>query len=271
MTKKLLQFALLGLATIFCSAQNNPPTVSYSFLTHGVGAQSGYQMDIHTGVTNQLLSWVQVGSTTPTGCSVQVDSSPDGTTWTAGGIIAAQPCNTNGVTSLVTGIAAYYARISFTGITAGQVFATYTGSLGSLTQSRAISIGPTGSGTATLTASSTFFWSLGGQVNPILATEPQIEAPVPVSGTFCGLHVAASTNPPYTVAFTLRTGTNGSMSSTPLTCTLPTSGNKYCDDTADTATATEGAGNVMDMQVTTGAGTAAAQGYWVTVKVCGAS
>ncbi|HXM22560.1 MAG TPA: hypothetical protein VN948_14990 [Terriglobales bacterium] len=68
-----------------------------------------------------------------------------------------------------------------------------------------------------------------------------------------------------------RTGTNASMSNTTLTCTLPTSGNLFCDDTAHTATATEGVGNVMDLSVLTGAGTAAARGYWATVKICSAN
>src|SRR4029077_15996842 len=135
---------------------------------------------------------------------------------------------------------------------------------------------PSGSSTSgvSLTAgSSTLFQGLGTGVwtNSGCSTEAQCEVPVPASGTFCGLDVVTDSLPPYTVTVTLRTGTNGSMNPTSLSCQLMTSGNLYCEDISHTATATEGGGNVMDLLVATGSGTASTRRYYASVKICSAN
>jgi len=116
--------------------QSPPPSaIAKTYITSGTGEQptaptsvsSQYVVDIHSGYTTHSLAWVAITNTTVTGCSVQVDGSPDGVNWTAGGIISSQSCNSNGaLSSPITGTAFAYAYIHVTAITAGQVAITYT-------------------------------------------------------------------------------------------------------------------------------------------------
>lgn len=127
--KKILCALLLMVSSALAQNPNPQPTsgISVVYVTIGTGAQTSKVIDIHAGFTSHSLSWQPVSNnTTVTGCSVQVDSSPDGVNWTAGGIIAAQNCNAAGLVS-VGSIAASFARINVTGITAGTVSVTYTG------------------------------------------------------------------------------------------------------------------------------------------------
>jgi len=140
----------------------------------------------------------------------------------------------------------------------------------------AVTVIPSGTSTSGISlpaASSTLFQGMGTGVWTAsgCSTEAQCEVPVPASGTFCGLNVVTDSLPPYTVTVTLRTGTNGSMSPTSLSCQLPTMTNTYCDDVAHTATAIEGGGNVMDLGIVTGSGTASTRRYYASVKICGAN
>lgn len=127
--KKLLLCILL-LSAAFATAQTFTPTapnpVVVAFTTSGTGAQLGPVIDIHNGYTTHGLSWAPLTTTTVTGCTVQVDSSPDGVTWSAGGIIGSQACTTAGIATAVTAKAAAWARINVTAITAGQVSVSYT-------------------------------------------------------------------------------------------------------------------------------------------------
>jgi len=59
------------------------------------------------------LSWTVSGTVST--CTVAIDSSPDGTTWTPGGIIAGQTCTTNG-SSAVTSASAVWIRVNMTAI-----------------------------------------------------------------------------------------------------------------------------------------------------------
>jgi hypothetical protein len=123
-------FLILVLSAVFATAQTFTPTapnpVTVAFATSGTGAQIGPVIDIHNGYTSHGLSWEPLTTTTVTGCTVQVDSSPDGVTWSAGGIVASQPCTAAGIATAVTGKAAAWARINVTAITAGQIAVSYT-------------------------------------------------------------------------------------------------------------------------------------------------
>lgn len=71
------------------------------------------------------ISWTKTG--TVTGCTIAVDSSPDNSTWTAGGIITGQTCTTNGQ-SAVTAASANYIRLNMTAFTGtGSVLIVYKG------------------------------------------------------------------------------------------------------------------------------------------------
>lgn len=128
MKRILLSFVLL--VAVFATAQTFTPVapnpVVVAFSTSGTGAQIGPVIDIHNGYTSHGLSWAPLTTTTVTGCTVQVDSSPDGVTWAAGGIVGSQACTTAGIATAVTGKAAAWARINVTAITAGQISVSYT-------------------------------------------------------------------------------------------------------------------------------------------------
>jgi hypothetical protein len=135
--KQLHKILCLLLFSLLATAQQLPTVphvIVKTYITTGTGAQpttptgptSPGVVDIHSGYTTHGLSWEPVTTTSVTGCLAQVDSSPDGVTWTAGGIIPSAACNTAGIGTVVTGVAAQYAWIHVTTITAGQVAITYT-------------------------------------------------------------------------------------------------------------------------------------------------
>jgi len=82
-------------------------------------------VNISNGFIWHQLSFVQLGGTTVTGCAVQIDSSPDQTTITSGGILPSTSCNAFATVSNQSAVGAAWARIHFTGLTAGTVIATY--------------------------------------------------------------------------------------------------------------------------------------------------
>lgn len=55
-----------------------------------------------TGIQFHQLVWTVTGSVT--GCTVTLDSSPDGSTWTVGGTISSQTCTANGSSTIVSQI-----------------------------------------------------------------------------------------------------------------------------------------------------------------------
>lgn len=68
------------------------------------------------------ISWTG----TPTTCQVSIDSSPDGTTWTVGGILAAQTCTAAG-NSAVTSGSANFVRVNVSTLSVSSVTITYKG------------------------------------------------------------------------------------------------------------------------------------------------
>jgi hypothetical protein len=93
----------------------NPPIVqSYSLST------TGAQGDINETtipVNTHVLSWRPVGTVTT--CTVSVDSSPDGVTWTAGGVIAGQTCTSPGEIVTPQATTTNHARVNLTILTGG--------------------------------------------------------------------------------------------------------------------------------------------------------
>lgn len=78
-----------------------------------------------SGVLYHQISWVVNG--TVSACSVQVDSSSDGVSWTAGGAVASTTCTSSGA-SAVGNAVTNYIRIVFTAFTGtGTVSASYSG------------------------------------------------------------------------------------------------------------------------------------------------
>src|SRR5271169_4342416 len=69
-----------------------------SFSTSAVAAGNGQPL-IGSGVTWHQLTWNALG--TVSGCTVAVDSSADGVSWTPGGVIAGQTCTSNGQSTAV--------------------------------------------------------------------------------------------------------------------------------------------------------------------------
>ena len=140
--KVLLCLVLLsGLAL----AQQNALVVQQQFSAAGTSAWFPV-----AGYTNFTLTWSQVGSTTVTGCAVQVDSSPIASgSGTAGGLVTSQSCNSGGTTT-VTSVAASYGRINVTAITAGTIKITFSAVNGALSKG-----GGTYTGTAPIVVAGT--------------------------------------------------------------------------------------------------------------------
>ena len=79
----------------------------------------------NTGIAYHKLTWSVQGTITV--CTVALDSSADGVTWTAGGVIAGQTCTTNG-SSAVVNVIANFIRINMTALTgSGLVSVTWNG------------------------------------------------------------------------------------------------------------------------------------------------
>lgn len=72
---------------------------------------------INTGIGFHKLTW-NVVSGSPAACTVALDSSVDGVTWTAGGVITGQTCTANGASAIVN-LVVNYVRINMTALSAG--------------------------------------------------------------------------------------------------------------------------------------------------------
>lgn len=110
----LCAVAMLGLAL---SAQGQ--AVSYVYQTpvtifSATGTGGGFRI-VTTGAAFHQLVWNIVGGTL-SACQVQVDSSADGSSWTAGGVIATTLCTSNG-TALSASTVVNYVRINVTSLT----------------------------------------------------------------------------------------------------------------------------------------------------------
>src|SRR6185312_15882338 len=103
---------LLLLFPLWCSAQTYNSFQENVFTTTG----SGKAIFQNTTSTYHQLSWTRIGTVTT--CTVAVDSSVDGSSWSAGGIITGQDCSI-GSASAIVNAAAKYVRVTLTVLTGG--------------------------------------------------------------------------------------------------------------------------------------------------------
>ena len=120
----LLIAAALFLSPLVGRAQTTDGLITNKFLAASAGG--GINL-LNTGIAYHELTWHVVGSAS--GCTVALDSSADGITWSAGGAITGQTCTSNGNSSVVN-VVANYVRINMTALTisaGGYVNVTWTG------------------------------------------------------------------------------------------------------------------------------------------------
>jgi hypothetical protein len=103
-------FACLVLA-VHAVAQYGGGSLSASFTATGSSTTMNL---VSSGIAFHQITWTVSGS--PSACTLTVDSSSDGSSWTAGGLITSQSCLVNGQSTVYAGVAAY-----------GRVTATITG------------------------------------------------------------------------------------------------------------------------------------------------
>jgi hypothetical protein len=93
------------------SAQNFTYNANFVYARADVGAK----IPANTAISQWALSWSPQG--TLTSCSIQIDTSSDGITWTTGGLVGSTPCTTSS-TLRIKGLPAltgpYYLRINVT-------------------------------------------------------------------------------------------------------------------------------------------------------------
>jgi hypothetical protein len=103
-----------------------------------------------TAIAFHQLTWVKTGTVST--CTVALDTSADGITWSAGGAIAGQTCTSNGQ-SVITGSIANYVRMNVTTLTGGgTINVTWTGYTATPGGSITFAGAPTGSCSAAQTA-----------------------------------------------------------------------------------------------------------------------
>ena len=118
---KIRYLLLLFALTLPALAQQNALTVQHDYSAAGSAAWLPI-----AGYTSHTLTWSQVGSTTVTGCAVQVDgNSVNSGSGSAGGVVPSQSATTNG-TITTTATSFSYARVTVTGCTAGTIRVTYS-------------------------------------------------------------------------------------------------------------------------------------------------
>jgi trimeric autotransporter adhesin len=111
--KKLLMSLIFGLLTLSCAYDANAQQGVHSHRFTIAGPDTAINL-VNTAIAYHKLTWSVSG--TVSACTVALDSSPDGTTWTAGGVITGQTCTSNG-SSAVVNMAVNYVRIDMTALT----------------------------------------------------------------------------------------------------------------------------------------------------------
>jgi hypothetical protein len=108
--KKLLMGLVFSLLTLVpCYAQQGVRSHRFTI----AGPDSSINL-INTAIAFHKLTWNVSG--TASVCTVALDTSSNGTTWSAGGAIAGQTCTSNG-TSSTANVSANYVRINMTALT----------------------------------------------------------------------------------------------------------------------------------------------------------
>jgi len=126
--KPLIALAVFLFAFPALEAQQTKSILSQTFTSAQAGASSSIGSSL---ITSHRVSWIPVG--TVNSCTIAVDSSTDGNTWVAGGIIGNQNCTTPGMSASSSTIIANFMRMNVTVLAGGgSVVATYEGVGGTL-------------------------------------------------------------------------------------------------------------------------------------------
>jgi hypothetical protein len=155
---KSLKFYVFGLIAMLC-------------MPYAINAQQGTRVhrftiagpDAAINLTNTSIAWHQISwviNGTASACTVALDTSTNGTTWTAGGAITGQTCTSNGSSSVVN-VSAAFVRMDMTALSVssgGYVTVTWKGWINN----------PGGGG--------------GGSTS-ITGTSPVVVTPSPITGT----------------------------------------------------------------------------------------
>ena len=121
--RKWWLLSLAALLMLWSPAARADGLLSNTFLASGAGTKIN---NIGTGITQHKLTW-NIKSGSPAACTVALDSSSDGVTWSAGGVITGQTCTANG-SSVVTAGTVNYVRINVTALSASTtIVVTWTG------------------------------------------------------------------------------------------------------------------------------------------------
>lgn len=201
---KRLLFCLLFLVGV-CFAQGSGYNSYQSGIFSTTGSGAGVRQN--TTMLYHQISWVKTG--TVSSCTVAVDSSPDGITWTAGGIIAGQTCTSNGTSTVAAGNAVYI-RVTFTALSGGGTVQYFY---------KGWSYSPTGSSTLPSIASYQL-WVASGLTAPSLATSTSggsLPAGYQIYVQYSLVNLVGETVPSYKVFISTGAGSSNSV-----TVTAPT-------------------------------------------------
>jgi len=108
--KRLVPLLLLLLSSALCLADGER-SITFSV------ASSDITLNLSgSGISASKITWSSIGSA-PSVCTIALDSSVDGLTWSAGTAISNQTCTSNGNSSIITGVFSFVriTLVSFTG------------------------------------------------------------------------------------------------------------------------------------------------------------
>ena len=175
--RKSLIIAILFLILPAIAKAQNQIILSQTVSATGTFGTTGNVSGLNIGVNH--LVWTPTGS--PSSCTIAVDSSTNGTTWSSGGIISSQTCTSGGSTT-VYNTQPTYLRVNLSALSGGSsptLSFTYTGSSNTLysgpayLQLYSASITPAATSAAIQTVAQTFtFTGLNSGDQVFLVSQP---------------------------------------------------------------------------------------------------
>jgi hypothetical protein len=107
---------ILLLATTLCLGQGAGYQAS-RVLTPVSAAFQDIALLQNSLIAYHQIFWTVTGA--PAGCTVSIDSAPDGVTWTVGGVIAGQTCTSNGSSAVTGPVTSPYIRLNISALSGG--------------------------------------------------------------------------------------------------------------------------------------------------------
>lgn len=224
------------LILLFLGSVAQGQSTYFRFIDSTVSTSSTLNLQNSGSIFHQI-SWTVSGTVAT--CTVAVDSSADGISWSAGGIIPAKTCTSNGDSLPQTHVVANFARVNVTAISGAgaQVIVVYTG----------YTTAAAGGGTVTSVTGTPPITSSGGNAPAIGCATCAIGPGASTAG-----HVATFSG---TDGLTLADGGAGGTGTVTHTGNLTANsvmlGNVVADSKVDTALVTDGAGAITDTTVGT--------------------